>query len=279
MQRDEPPVDGAPVVVRDEPGLRVTVVPVGWVAVRRAHREYGGPWALRVPSIALDWRWAAWMPVNVTLVEHATGVVLVDTGEAVEQPPGHFGCGDPVQERIYRSYLRMPVRRGLDAPSRLRALGVRAEDVDIVVLTHLHGDHTGNLPAFPRARVLAGPGEKQGYPGAITSRLSGRELIEPRFTDGPVDRFATSLSLTDDGRVRAVPLPGHTPGHLGVVIAGPITTVAAGDVALDADQLRRGATPGIAVDRTANRATQRALQEVLDAGGQVLLSHDQPRTT
>ena len=274
--QDEPPLDAEPVVVRDEPALRVTVVPVGWVGVRRAHAEYAGPWALRYAAIGADRRWAPWLPVNVVVVEHAAGTLLVDTGEAVDQPPGHFGCGDRVQEWVYRRYLRLPVRAGLDAPSRLKAMGVDPGDVDTVVLTHLHGDHTGNLPAFPRARVLAGPGEAGGYPGAITRRLDGRDLLAPRFDDGPVSMFDASLALVDDGSIRAVPLPGHTVGHLGLVVDGPACTVVAGDAALTADQLRRRATPGIALDRAAGRRTSAALLRAAQQGARVVLSHDHP---
>ncbi|MGW4528049.1 MBL fold metallo-hydrolase [Amycolatopsis sp. NPDC004378] len=270
------PTENDPVVVHDESDLRVTVVQVGWVAVRKSHARYRGPWPLRYGAIAMDPRWHAWLPVNVTVVEHGTGVLLVDTGEAVDQPPGHFGCGDQVQEWVYRTYLRLPVRRGQDAPSRLRALGIAAQDVDIVVITHLHGDHTGNLTAFPRARVLAGPGEAAGYPGAITARLRGRNLITPHFPDGTVGDFPKSLCLVPDDTIRAIPLPGHTVGHIGVGITGARSIFIAGDSALTYDQLRSRGTPGIALDRTANQHTQDLLCAVLDSGGYVVLSHDRP---
>jgi glyoxylase-like metal-dependent hydrolase (beta-lactamase superfamily II) len=272
----DPPVDLEPVVVRDEPGLRLTAIPTGWVQVRARHREYGGPWPFRFPAIAVDGRWAAWLPVVVVLIQTPAQTLLVDTGEAVHQPPGHFGRGDRVQEAVYRRYLRMPVRPGRDAPARLRSLGTDPDEVDIIVLTHLHGDHTGALPAFPRARVLVGAQELTGYPGAITARLRDRRLVQDPFTDGPTAVSTTSLALVDDGSVRAVPLPGHTPGHLGVHVAGSTPVVVAGDAALDMEQLRRMGTPGIAADRGANRRTQQALLDIGQAGGQVLLSHDLP---
>ncbi|MDD7931470.1 MBL fold metallo-hydrolase [Actinomycetospora straminea] len=254
----------------------MTVIPVGWVGVRRSHVEFGGPWSLRYAAIAVDRRWAPWLPVNVVLIEHRRGIVLVDTGEAVDQPPGHFGCGDRVQESIYRRYLRLPVRAGADAPARLRALGVAPDAVDTVVLTHLHGDHTGNLPAFARAEVVVGPGEVEGYPGATACRVTGRRLVRPRFEDGGIAGFARSTTLVDDGSVRAVPLPGHTIGHLGVVVDGARPTVIAGDAALSYEQLRRRGTPGVARDRTENRRTQERLDTVARAGGQVVLSHAAP---
>lgn len=269
----EPPLDLPPCVVVDDAHARVTVVPVGWIAVRPPHREHGGPWALRYPALLASTIWAPWMPVNVVLVEHESGTVLVDTGEAVDQPPGYFGCGDAGQERFYRTFLRIPVRPGTAAPDRVRALGVDPAQVDTVVLSHLHSDHVGGLASFPRARVVIGPGARRAT-GALPCRLPADRVREDSAPDEPVGPFARSGSLTSDGRVRTVPLPGHTPGHLGVLIAaGERLVVAAGDAAFDHDQIRRRALSAVVHDPDANRATQAQLAAVLDDGGTVLLAH------
>ena len=65
------------------------------------------PWPLRLPAVLADPRWVRWMPVDVVVVEHEAGVVLVDTGEAVDQPPGYFGCGNPGQE-VYAAVSASP---------------------------------------------------------------------------------------------------------------------------------------------------------------------------
>ena len=44
------PLDVDPVVVLDEPDLRVTVFPADWVTVRPAHYQWDGPWPLRCPG-------------------------------------------------------------------------------------------------------------------------------------------------------------------------------------------------------------------------------------
>lgn len=82
------PLDVDPFVLLDEPGLRVTVLPVGWIAVRPPHVEWAGPWPLRYPAILSSARWSTWMPVTCVLVQTASDTVLVDTGEAVDQPSG-----------------------------------------------------------------------------------------------------------------------------------------------------------------------------------------------
>ena len=200
--------------------------------------------------------------------------VLVDTGEAVEQPPGHFGCGSAGQERFQRFCLRIPVRRGSEAPARLRRLGVDPADVGTVVLTHLHSDHLGTLHEVTSARVVVGAGERDGV-GAVPYRLPRAAVLEPSFADGPIGPFPLSSILTSDAGRSGRPTPRHRPRHQGVTITGSRSLmVAAGDAAFSHDQLRRRANSAVVHDWTANAATQAALAAVFDAGGQVLLTHD-----
>jgi glyoxylase-like metal-dependent hydrolase (beta-lactamase superfamily II) len=259
-----PPTLPAPVVHEVGRGVRVTTLTTGWVRVRTAHRQFAGPDALALPAILAGRRWTPWMPVNVFLVEHPERTVLVDTGEAAHRPPGHFGSAG--QERFYRRYLRFDVPPGADPGRQLRTLGVEPRDVDTVLLTHLHSDHTANLGLFDRAGVLVGAGGLSRHPGATHHRLPAgrtRELTA---------RSATT-PLTGDGSLRVVSLPGHTPGHQGLLVRGDRTVIIAGDVAFDGDQVRCGHPPGIATDRAANRSTQAALARQVRDGATVLLSH------
>ncbi|QPC44549.1 N-acyl homoserine lactonase family protein [Kaustia mangrovi] len=70
------------------------------------------------------------------LIRHENGLVLVDTG---------FG------ERAAAERGRTLLRDPLDA---LASLGVQAEDIETVVLTHMHYDHAGSVGRFPNATVI-----------------------------------------------------------------------------------------------------------------------------
>lgn len=76
------------------------------------------------------------MPLNyfVWLIRGASRTVVVDTG-----------FGEEAARKRGRQILH-PVVEGL------QALGVEPEKVEDVVITHMHYDHAGNLPMFPRAR-------------------------------------------------------------------------------------------------------------------------------
>lgn len=108
------------------------------------------------------------------------------------------------------------------------AHGVQPADIDMVVLTHLHRDHVGwNLlsqggkyvPTFPRARYWVSTKDWEAchhpavqpdrFPNAPTCVWPLAELGLVEFMDG---EHALTRELT------ALPTPGHTPGHMSILI-------------------------------------------------------------
>lgn len=157
----------------------------------------------------------------------------------------------------------------------LRAAGVALEDIDIVLLTHMHGDHSRGLvqadgaATFPRARILVAAAEAaywldgEGADHADPEGLSiARAAVKPYA--GRIDRFEPGEILPD---IVAVPLPGHTPGHTGfrigtgddaVFIWGDIVNVPEvqvvlpeGGVVSDADTAQAMATRNAAFEHAA----------------------------
>ncbi len=103
---------------------------------------------------------------------------------------------------------------------RLAALGLRPDDVTDVLLTHAHWDHSVNWVMFPRARIAIGSEElawSVAEPWGTTPipELYVRELDRSpqtvRVRDG--DDVLPGITCHD--------APGHTPGHLVFVVAGP----------------------------------------------------------
>jgi glyoxylase-like metal-dependent hydrolase (beta-lactamase superfamily II) len=109
-----------------------------------------------------------------------------------------------------------------------QAKGVRPEDVDMVVMTHLHRDHVGwNLkaqgkkfmPTFPKARywMSAKDWEACHQPDLQPTRfVNAPSCVWPLAELGLVELMQGEHTLTRD--LTALPTPGHTPGHMSILI-------------------------------------------------------------
>ena len=117
-----------------------------------------------------------------------------------------------------RTYLNRPL-------DTLAQLGVAADDVDTVTLSHLHYDHTGLVPAFPQARVVVQERELGFWCGPDARRAHFARLCEPDDVAGLVRRNLAGGVAMVDGDAEVAPgitvhrVGGHTPGTQVVRIA------------------------------------------------------------
>jgi glyoxylase-like metal-dependent hydrolase (beta-lactamase superfamily II) len=186
------------------------------------------------------------------LVRSSGKTVLVDTGDGAKRP----GTGGKLL-------------------TNLEALGVRPDDVDVVVNTHLHVDHVGwncverdgvYAPTFPTAEYLIASDEWDywtdppvladgGDAHLQTDVLPLRDSPQLRLVDGEAS-VTPELSL--------LPTPGHTPGHVsvGVASAGQ-RAIILGDVAHHPLHLERLWIAAVDELPRLSRRTKRALAQRL----------------
>jgi glyoxylase-like metal-dependent hydrolase (beta-lactamase superfamily II) len=190
------------------------------------HREEGRLAGWKALGLTLPASARMRLPVPAFLIEHpGAGLVLVDTGlhPSVAVDPGQvFGRLGGV---IFKD-VEMDAEQAV--PAQMRELGLEADNVSTVVMTHLHGDHASGISQFPAAtfvlsepewRAAAAGGGAQGYQHHHFDHAFDYRLLD--FEGEAADSFATfgrAIDLFGDGSIRLVSTPGHSTGHQSVVL-------------------------------------------------------------
>ncbi len=213
---------------------------------------------------------AVTIPFLMFLIRVGTRHILVDTGVGAPEATGAH----------HHPMTQMPEQRPLAALARL---GVRSQDIDTVVNTHLHWDHCSNNDLFPSATIYAQRVELQYAIAPLPLHAWAYDAIEYENGKVVLPPFLKARLRLIDGDLEVAPgitiilTPGHTPGSQSVVVRGETKTyVIAGDNVPLYDNLPGRYKPmftpnGIHVDLEAYYGSWRRIEAL---GGEVLPSHD-----
>lgn len=191
--------------------MKITAISTGVVQVTEAFLDPPIGWRRQL-SLFLPSPFQPPMPIHCWLIEHGADRILVDTGETA-------GARD-------QRFARFELTKDDELPGQLRKLGVEIDTLDNVILTHMHGDHMDGAVHLSGMPVHVSAVELE-FVRSPFARLTQRLLHQPvpvgvdfrsfELVDGPFGAFPHSRRLSDDGRIVAVPTPGHTPGHISVI--------------------------------------------------------------
>lgn len=202
------------------------------------------------------------------LIRHARGWLLFDTG--IDD-----GLWDVPGGRVIAHGIRGIVTRRIR--DQLGDVGIGAEEVDRVILSHAHFDHVGNARLFERAtwhvqraEYAAMFGDSPGAYGFDPDLYAGLREARIELGEGDVD-------VLGDGSVRILATPGHTPGHCSLLVRTP----RAGSILLSADvahyrsNLEQRRVPAFNSDPEASLRSMERIEAIArEHGATIWLNHD-----
>jgi len=232
-------------------------------------------WERRIPA---DARNRIPLGMRCLLIEHPTaGLVLLDTGVGNKEDAKFLD--------IYGIEATVPGHRTmLDAA--LAAAGFTADDVKVVINTHLHFDHAGGNtsvtaggsvePSFRNARYLAHEGEMH-YATHTNERTAASYFArnwDVLKASGQLELVKHDVELVPGIRMRHT--PGHTPFHQSIVVesAGE-TAVFLGDLCPTAAHVPLPWIMGYDVEPLVTLESKRAMwKDVVEGNWLVIFEHD-----
>jgi len=230
------------------PRYRVTAINLGNIIVDKSGMTYMSGMGTSVT-----------IPVWAAAVEGNGQRILVDTGIA-----------DPAKYVPFHPCWQEPDET-LDGA--LAALGWSPNDVDIVINSHLHYDHSENNPRLPNARFYVSLREWQYARHPIATQ---RWLYTHNWDREPLS-IMNYVLINDDFHevlpgIRTIETPGHSAGHQSVLISTDEGTLCvAGDAACFMENFTRPTPPGGLVSAEQALASIEKMRQYAD---RILMNHD-----
>ncbi|WP_226468159.1 N-acyl homoserine lactonase family protein [Luteimonas panaciterrae] len=165
---------------------------------------------------------------------------------------------------LSREYLHKPFARG-DADSnslaitlvdQLAKIGVEPSQIAMIGISHYHFDHIGQAADFPQAKLLIGQKDFEvlGQPGQEWRA----KLLAPWLRkDAKIEKINGDSDVFGDGSVVMLDLPGHTPGHHGLLVQLPKrgAVLLSGDVVHFRENMESMGVPSFNTDRAQSLAS------------------------
>jgi N-acyl homoserine lactone hydrolase len=205
---------------------------------------------------------------NAFLIERAGEWLMWDTGISESLFPE---LGGEVIAHGIRGIVSRPITH------QLAVLGLTPKDISRVILSHAHFDHIGNSNLFSKSSFIVQNAELDAMFGPDYARFGYIPKLYETLQTADVQRVDGDLDLYGDGSVHLISTPGHTPGHMSLLlrlrVKGPI--ILAADVAHYAFNLEQRLVPNMNSSKEESLRSMKRIQQIAAEEGAVIwLNHD-----
>ena len=231
-------------------------------------------WEKRIPA---DERNRIQLGMRCLLIEHPSGLILIDTGAGNKE--------DAKFKDIYG--LENEGADGLTMlEDGLSQIGVRPADIVMVINTHLHFDHAGGNTragkgdkveiSFPNATYIVKRGEYEyaTHPNERTAASYFERNFTPIEAAGKIEFVSREKEIVKG--IRVIPSPGHTPFHQSILIeSAGVRALYLGDLCPTAAHLPLPWIMGYDVEPLVTLETKRRiLKQALEEDWLLIFEHD-----
>ena len=192
------------------------------------------------------------------LIRHGDQVMIWDTGLSADLKGKSQDMGDLVA-RVDRTLAE-----------QLTQLGLKPADVDIVGISHMHADHTGQAAQFANSALLIGK--------ADFDQTAGKD--DPfgpwRGAGKKVTAVTADHDVFGDGSVVALHMPGHTPDHMALLVKlASGTVLLTGDLYHSLEARAKRGVPPFNTSRSQTLASMDRFEKLAkETGAKVIIQHE-----
>ncbi len=245
--------------------VKVHALCIGTVAVKTNFKTKNGIGFLSKLNILFDKNYTEYLPIWVWVIEHPDGLIVIDTGENAESKDiDKYLSGESKFARYqFKHACKVKIEPKDELNHQLNKVNLKAEDVKLVALTHLHLDHIDGLKFFPKQEIIIGNYEFSHPDNCFSSIFP--TWFKPNLVDyqqNKIEVFNEAYPISRSEDLLYIPTPGHTPGHSSVIFrTDDFDIIFAGDASYHQDQVIKGEMAGANADY---KKTKQTYQNFLD---------------
>jgi N-acyl homoserine lactone hydrolase len=224
----------------------------GTVAVKSAFLKKSGPGLMSKINILFDSTFTQYLPIWVWLIEHPEGLILIDTGEnqAITNIGRYLAGENRFQRYAFENAAKFSIQKEDQINFQLNRMNIELEDIKLVVLTHLHLDHTDGLVFFRKSEIIVGAKEYK-HPSSNMPSTYPKWFHPNKVAYGKnrIEYFDAAYPVTSGGDLLYIPTPGHTYGHSSLIFrTDDFDILFAGDTSYQQRQILDNEIAGVNLD-------------------------------
>lgn len=242
--------------------VKVHALSTGMVATKTNFATKHGAGALAKLNIITDKHYTNFLPIWVWLIEHPDGLIVIDTGEVTDcLNPKHLEKENAFNRYTSKHIAKFSIQQQDELNYLMASINLKPEDVKLVLLTHLHLDHTDGLRFFQKQEIIVGNLEyTHPYGNMPTTYPSWFNPNKVNYKNNKVEVFNQAYPVTASEDILYITTPGHTHGHSSIILkTDEFDIIFAGDTSYYQEQVLKGELAGANVDFKATAETYKKL--------------------